>query len=288
MADKLKDFIQASKERLDREEPRSEFREALFHELYRNQNQKRAFWTPAVIKRLAIAASLCLLVVCSLLLNREAYRKPDHMSSRSPGTLKYPEPGNAVDQVSPTDQKISLPDESYIVEKKSLPAPHSNLNPQSNQVIESIQESPNTDNIQQPSLAVATQDSVRTSTQEIIVDGSAELNKNTEPVSSVMDTSNLKSKDTEPIVADLNANKPVSDQAGYTSAEHKPAQEAQDVGSYIKKGVWNFIKKKAKKITNNTIDIQSDVKNEGTALALHFKSDLIEIQKTIPLTSERD
>lgn len=290
MADNLKDYIQKSREYLDRDEPRLDFKESLLAELKNRTAQKRPWFVRVYDKRLAVAASLLLLLICAFLIWQDDSVDSDVFVSNPGAHLqKTTASVNALDTMNeliannPNQLKSQNP--LFPVKNNPLPLKTTKLtNVRKQHKPESVVANEDPASIVNLEVPQPTDGMKSSSNVDLVHSQQTDI---AQTLSNEATTS-LNPAEVKQEAQLQTIQEPVMESSGQEQTLAVESDQTQNVGSYIKKGVWSFLKKKAKQITNNALDIQSDDSKQPTALALHFKSDLIEVQKTIPLNRESD
>ncbi|MBK9108687.1 MAG: hypothetical protein IPM92_10070 [Saprospiraceae bacterium] len=290
MADHLKDYIQKSREHLDRDEPRLDFKESLFAEIEKRSAQKRPWFASLYVKRIAIAASLCLLVICTFLIWQEDPKESNTLVSNSGASFQK----SADSAVSMETTKVDVTEK--LNEFKPLDPPILTKNNPSDLKSKNITNDrklykQETQKLNEDPVLIANLEKTKpTEIPQSNTGGDFTLPSHTETVHTQATeiVTAINPSEVKPDVPLQTIQEPAMESSSSEQTIAMESNQTQNVGSFIKKGVWGFLKKKARQITNNAIDIQSDESKEPTALALHFKSNLIEVQKTIPLNQESD
>lgn len=277
MADKLKDFIQSSRQEWDRHEIRSDFKDQLFDKILNETPIQKVSTSKSLWKPLAVAASLIALVVCGILINFPTSKKINASIVADPSKQK-----------ENSSENFSFADESKNQDRPMIP------------LIDPTKEKINTVKTKNKKSRVV---SFKERKRILLADQTIQSTKDIEPtipqpVPAMTDTEKSSSPASTKVTADIALQAPVSEDKSKESHETvatspsahqsitQEAHEVQTVGSFLKKGVLKFISKKTKQWTNNAVDLQTNSAAEPTALAFNLKSNLFEISKSFPLQQE--
>ncbi len=279
MADKLKDFIQSSRQEWDRHEIRSDFKDQLFDKILNETPIQKVSTSKSLWKPLAVAASLIALVVCGILINFPTSKEINASIVADPSKQK-----------ENSSEDFSIADESKNQDHPMI------------QYIDPTKEKINTFKAKNKKSRVV---SFKERKRILLADQTIQSTKDIEPtitipqpVPAMTDTEKSSSPASTKVTSDVALQAPVSEDKSKESQETvdvnpstqqsfaQETHEVQTVGSFLKKGFLKFISKKTKQWTNNAVDLQTNSATEPTALAFNLKSNLFEISKSFPLQQE--
>lgn len=311
MEDKLKKFIQRSKTEFNREEPRPD----LFDKIMENMDTEQ---TPLVAGKklistrmnwLAVAASLALLISCCWFLfytNKPIYIQNTQVASGSTRTknnqaiitneisststagkeqdIQIEKGTNNKSDQTPVAQLKSKNNRTAIPSNERLPAilqsnsltahePIQSIITDEPKVNEQIAETSNADQKISLQSNVTSNDPAPSMTQNPTM--ANQVSKMPEGAKIIASLPVANSSKSEP----LQKSKKSADLA------EEDTEQDNSLQSTIKKGIFGFLSKNAKKLTGNTLSIKNSDNGDYTVLALHYKNDKIEISKDINLGS---
>lgn len=283
MADKLKEFIQASRSEFDLHPVRDDFKEQLFRTLEQtnaaNHGKKQEV---GFLTRFAAAASLLLIIGFGAWLWNQPFTTSD-----TPIIAELSTPPSAVEsqmQAPAINQSSHSQEEKYTqfsnnnerssrVEKSKVKrARVVSFKERKKVLLAEVENHPTpTSIIEQP---VTSGEQTKETNQEIAAQLPV-VNASTETTTQVQSPQNSTDHQASASIA-------TRDVASSTSTE------PQSVGSFLKKGVMKFLSKKTKQWTNNAVDLKTTPSDEPSSLALNIKSELFEFSKSIPLNHENE
>lgn len=300
MKDLIKGFIQGAKHKLDTEEPRDDFFNEILQKMDESNSAKRK---PIRLFRplwIAVAASLSLVLVFIFLL-------PNMDSGNEIISGQIDEPNKIINPA--VHEPIVNPDHSEDI--ADLADPDHSSSPLNNhgRIIKNYIKSYPTPQFPE----TKSRDTFYSNSESLISDLAIANNANNKNTSNhsrltnpyVAEESNNSTESTlkkadPPIIAE--SLEPLSQNViegvatnstnGITDEEQSISEEAieedQSLGTYVKKGLIQFIKQRAKKITGDVIALKQHQEEDQKVLALKFKSPHLEFSRTIPWGDSRD
>lgn len=283
MADKLKEFIQASRSEFDRHPVRDDFKEQLFRTMEQtkaaNHGKKREV---GFLTRFAAAASLLLIIGFGIWLWNQPFKTSD-----TPMIADLSTPPNAAEsqvQAPAINQTSHSPDEKY--------TQFSNNNERSSRVEKSKVKRARLVSFKERKkvlLAEVENHPAPISIIEQTGTSGEQPKETTQEIAAHLPVVNAPTETTTQIQSPQNTNDHhASTSIATPDVASSTSSEPQSVGSFLKKGVMKFLSKKTKQWTNNAVDLKTTPSDEPSSLALNIKSELFEFSKSIPLNHENE
>ncbi len=301
MSDKLKTYIQQSKSKFDSKLPKPDLFDKIM-EGYESKHLKthRPFKsTKIIIKWMAVAASLSLVIICGKFLMFPDQQFPNSRQSafHTKQIINTASTINTIIGEKQLNEKVAIenkPDRKMskqaviTTEATEIITNQRNLTTKNKQLNVS---SENNENHDSPHLLVQMNDD-------------SKLQDSSQNKSDKVSTASYEKLDADPahLVESANqssiASHPTQDQQpGETVTQvdeelevdtEVPAAEFQSLSSVIKKGLFGFLFKKAKKWSGNTLTLETKETEHKQILAVHFETEKLEFSKEIKIKNTKD
>lgn len=316
MSDPLKKYIQQAKHRLDVEHPDPDLFGKIMSRIEIADSKplpvKRNF--SFSFQWMAVAASLIFLIVCSLfLITNQGYLQSNHQIaqeqnkqlSQDPVNLKQPTNNTATqEQFNQSEQTNSIQETAFAANTKShtlnnlqkILKSEAQYNNASNSHLIGIQKEPATIATENPkqesklkteitdgaNTEIASQNAIQKSGENSLVNQTeiAQLDPiNNQEKSNPVETAQATSQE---LVKQQND----ADQVGLAAVQQEECSSEgvsanQNLKGLIKKGIFGFVSKKAKKWSGDALSIENKGKKDETILAVHYKNEKFEFSKAI-------
>ncbi len=278
MEDYLKEYIQRSRQDLDKELPRKELFAEIMNQMESGNARQQSFTRKFTVRRLAIAASL--LTVTFLFVAYLAIQKretPDLANVSQ--QIESDQVGNTgpdateetieIGKLPKQETKDPLRSEPHTMPQSSHSVPHP--------VFASEPKVANMDHEQSNEQSFVAAENTSPLDQELVSAKGQPFELHNQ--NSITTADSIENSISEHPIA-MEDKAPVSEEHAVSPTQENQPPEAQSVGSFLKKGFLKFLSKKTKEWTSNTIDFQTGNRGHESALAVNVKTELLEFSKT--------